>query len=114
MTAPRHDVRPLGVPDPITDRRRGAERRRGERRRGAASPSLDRRIGADRRHGTERRESPGGHVRNAIQLLEFLLAQPAVPDRERVELAAIARRLWLALWEIERAGPAGPAGRGSR
>jgi hypothetical protein len=44
-------------------------------------------------------------VRNAIQLLEFLLAQPAVAGQERVELAAVTRRLWLALWEIERPGP---------
>lgn len=108
MTAP--DARPFGTFALNGDRRRGAERRRAERRRGAASPSMDRRTGADRRHGTERRESPGGHVRNAIQLLEFLLAQPALRERERVELAAVARRLWLALWEIERVGP----GRGSR
>ncbi|MGH9259892.1 MAG: hypothetical protein ACRD08_08355, partial [Acidimicrobiales bacterium] len=99
MTAPRHDVRPLSALDLITDRRHDPERRRRERRHSASALPLERRTGSDRRHGTERRESPGGHVRNAIQLLEFLLAQPAMADRERVELAAVTRRLWLALWE---------------
>ncbi len=111
MTAPRFDSRPLAALNLITDRRRSAERRTRDRRRSAAFLTADRRTGADRRRRTERRESPGGHVRNAIQLLEFLLAEPALADRERVELAAVTRRLWLALWEIERPGP---ADRGSR
>ena len=48
------------------------------------------------------------YVRNAIQLLEFLLAQHALADQERRELAAVTRRLWLALWEIERPRPDHP------
>ncbi|MGH7644834.1 MAG: hypothetical protein ACREMR_04535, partial [Gemmatimonadales bacterium] len=99
--------------DLIPDRRCRVERRGGERRGGADALSVERRTGTDRRHRTERRESAGGHVRNAIQLLEFLLAQPGLADRERLELAAVTRRLWLALWEIERPGR-GPGGRSSR
>lgn len=111
MTVPRFDSRPLAAANLITDRRRSAERRTRERRRSAGFLTADRRSGADRRRVAERRESPGGHVRNAIQLLEFLLDEPALLDRERVELAAVTRRLWLALWEIERPGRAGPASR---
>lgn len=50
----------------------------------------------------ERRESPSGHVRNAMQTLQAVLALG--PDAEQLEavVGAATKRLVLALAEIER------------
>lgn len=86
------------------DRRGPADRRLGERRLQLLSVTVERRTRVDRRRRTGRRESAGGHLRNAIQLLETALADSrlhhAPVDQEAV--AAAAERLRQALREYDR------------
>jgi hypothetical protein len=87
--------------EPLVDRRR-LERRREQRRRGARDPpSVDRRC-ADRRV-RQRRESVTEHLRNALQVLLHVATNPDLPPEGARDLWASARRIWLALQELERA-----------
>lgn len=89
------------------DRRTPLDRRAIERRRGAAPVPAERRA-LDRRGRTDRRESAGGHLRNAMQLLQEVLQAAPVDVLTRRHLEAVMERLWLALAEGERsAGAAG-------
>lgn len=90
-------------PFPIArERRQSLERRVGERRRLHLAVPVERRRGPDRRRSMERRESAAGHVRQAIQMLEHMLALQAA-GKEIEECARdVTRRLWLALGEIDR------------
>ena len=101
----------------IADRRAGLDRRAIPRRELLARVDAERRARVDRRRGPERRstldrrgrsrrmsgtESPGEHLRNALQLL----SQPALtgslePD-PRADFAAALERLRIALQLLER------------
>lgn len=84
------------------DRRR-SDRRSLERRSGeAGQPSTERRGGQDRRV-RERRETVVEHLRNALQVLLQATAGRDLPPDVRHDIAAAARRIWLALQELERA-----------
>jgi len=72
----------------VVDRRRGAERR----------TTLDRRTSAPRNPAVE---SPGEHVRNALQLLRASTAV-AGPGVDRDDVAAAVERLERALQLLER------------
>lgn len=92
-------------PNHLSPERRGpADRRLGERRLQLVSVPAERRALPDRRRRLGRRESAGGHLRNAIQLLETALADaerhgtPVDPDA----VAAAVERLRHALHEIDR------------
>jgi hypothetical protein len=95
----------LTTPPSSTPERRGpADRRLGERRLQLVTVEAERRARSERRRRTGRRESAGGHVRNAIQLLESALAESELHrtplDQETV--AAAAQRLRHALSEVDR------------
>lgn len=78
------------------------ERRLGDRRHHPQTVPVDRRMVGERRRPFDRRETAGGHVRNAIQVLESLLADEPLDD-ERSEAVRVAiERLWLALREVDR------------
>lgn len=96
------------------DRRAGTDRRADPRRRSFHLVSVDRREQVDRRHGAERRstlerrgnrhrrpqgETPGEHVRNALQLLSDVRPLERL-DQDAVESAV--RRLEGALSMLER------------
>jgi hypothetical protein len=91
-------------PLPAPERRGPADRRLGERRLQLVTVAAERRMRCERRGRTGRRESAGGHVRNAIQLLESALADSELHhtpvDQETV--AAAAQRLRHALGEVDR------------
>jgi hypothetical protein len=87
--------------EPLVDRR-SRERRTSDRRRHAgANPPVERRAERDRRV-RQRRETVTEHLRNALQVLVHLSVgrtlEPAVDD----EVAAVIRRVWLAIQELER------------
>lgn len=104
----------------VADRRRGSDRRAVPRRHVVASGLAERRRLVDRRRGAERRstldrrgrvganrgaESPGEHVRNALQLLTAFQAA-AGPDVEQdPDLTAAIERLRRAVKLLERRWP---------
>ncbi len=86
----------------LRDRRAAFDRRIGERRQRAVPVSFERRRGADRRRNLERREGPGGHVRNAIQILKTLMAIETLEPDARDMVEAAVERLQLGLRELDR------------
>jgi hypothetical protein len=88
----------LELPSGISDRRTLFDRRIGERRVTTIPVTRERRTGRDRRQVGDRRESPGGHLRNALQVVAALVETGAVD----IPLDQTLRRLRLALAEIER------------
>ncbi len=96
--------------------RRGTDRRLQPRRRSVMSAVperrrvVDRRLGAERRSTLERRgrqprsaifETPGEHVRNALQLVQHLAAQAEANGEAAADLAAVTARLERALNTLE-------------
>ena len=77
------------------ERRARVDRRRGPERRS----TLDRRGRARRPHGTE---SPGEHLRNALQLLSQLALAGDLQPEPQADLSAALERLRLALQLLER------------
>lgn len=92
------------VPATIPERRGPADRRLGERRLQLVEVRAERRRATDRRRPTGRRESAGGHIRNAIQVLENALAESrrAGDPVEEETLCAAIDRLRQALEAVER------------
>jgi hypothetical protein len=89
---------------PAPERRGPTDRRLGERRLQLVTVAVERRTRSERRRRTGRRESPAGHVRNAIQLLETALADSRLHGTpvDQVTVAAAAQRLRHALREVDR------------
>lgn len=98
---PSDERGPLIAPPSIVlqDRRRAERRRESPKREGigvVASPEdVERRT-------RERRESPAGHLRNALMMLDDLTRLAEANDKAQSALAGAARRMWLALAEFER------------
>jgi hypothetical protein len=110
----------------FADRRSGTDRRSDPRRRTIARIAAERRRVVDRRHGAERRstldrrgrpvraaalETPGEHIRNALQLLHQLAAIRELGDVELGPesaniLAAAIHRARRAVELLEAPGPA--------
>ena len=101
----------------IADRRAGQDRRALPRRELLARVELERRARVDRRRGPERRstldrrartrrvsgtESPGEHLRNALQLLSQATLSNALDPDPRADLVAALERLRIALQLLER------------
>lgn len=101
----------------LADRRGGVDRRTAPRRQVLAKVTVDVRRIVDPRRGAERRstldrrgrstraasvESPGEHLRNALQLLAQLHSAHEVQASYRADLAAVLRRLERALQLLER------------
>ena len=101
----------------LADRRGGVDRRAVPRRTILALVPIDRRRVVDLRRGAERRstldrrnatarpratETPGEHVRNALQLLHHLHETDGLDVEQRADLAAALRRLERALELLER------------
>jgi len=99
----------------IADRRRGVDRRTTPRRYDVGRPPAERRETVDRRHGAERRstldrrgrsgrqntESPGEHLRNALQLLDVLRSAADLDSDQLQDLSAALDRLRNALRLLE-------------
>lgn len=100
----------------LADRRRGVDRRAARRRDALQLVSQERRRQTDRRLGAERRstldrrvhsrrprsvESPGEHLRNALQLLSHLNDTGELSADYRADLAAAWERLRRALHLLE-------------
>ena len=122
---PRHTlehVPPLPLEPPPTTRRlladprHGVDRRAGRRREALQPVSSERRQRPDRRLGPERRstlerrggphvtrsaESPGEHLRNALQLLTHVNETRDLSADDRADLAAVWERLRRALRLLE-------------
>jgi hypothetical protein len=94
----------LDYPQPGGERRGPADRRLGERRLQLVTVGSDRRGGPERRRPVGRRESAGGHIRNALQVLETaLLASERAGDTAKHETISVAiDRLRQALREVDR------------
>jgi len=92
------------VPNPGGERRGPADRRLGERRLQLLQVPANRRRGQDRREPMSRRESAGGHIRNAIQVLETALleSEQSGDSVERSTILAAIDRLKQALREVDR------------
>ncbi|HYL21938.1 MAG TPA: hypothetical protein VEU74_09250 [Gemmatimonadales bacterium] len=101
----------------VTDRRGGVDRRRRPRRYVVAGAHPERRSVVDRRRGAERRstldrrgrvtrdaaaESPGEHLRNALQLLTPMTRMLDLDADQRNHLVAGLDRLRHALRVLER------------
>jgi hypothetical protein len=101
----------------LAERRGGVDRRAVPRRTTLERVTQDRRRVVDLRRGSERRstldrrnstirprtsETPGEHVRNALQLLHHLNETDGMDDEQRADLAAALRRLERALDLLER------------
>ncbi|MBI2073162.1 MAG: hypothetical protein HYT81_09055 [Gemmatimonadetes bacterium] len=97
-------AQPNVEPWPTGERRGPADRRLGERRLQLVGVDANRRRGADRRRPVSRRESAGGHIRNAIQVLETALVESerAGDPVERETILAAIDRLRQALHEVDR------------
>jgi hypothetical protein len=93
----------LLVPPPIVvqDRRRVDRRQMARRHRG---PGPGEGRGPGERRAGDRRESPAGHLRNALMMLDDLTRLAEANDKAHAALAGAARRMWLALAEFEREG----------
>jgi len=91
----------LIAPPPVVlqDRRR-ADRRREKRGQEGSAVKEGREDGE--RRTRERRESPAGHLRNALMMLDDLTRLAEANDKAQNALAGAARRMWLALAEFER------------
>ncbi len=86
------------LPNGLTDRRSTFDRRLGERRSRTVAVQQDRRNHGDRRRLGNRRESPGGHLRNVLQVIQCL----AETEAGDIPLQRSLQRLCLALAEVER------------
>lgn len=87
--------------EPLHDRRR-AERRLVQRRSVPAVPAVtERRLRSDRRV-RQRRETVREHLRNGLQVLLHCTVGRQVAPEIRHDIAAAARRVWLAIRELER------------
>jgi len=101
----------------IADRRSGVDRRAVPRRTVLARVPVDRRRVVDLRRGAERRstldrrttaprpramETPGEHIRNALQLLQHLHESDGLDVEHRADLVAALRRLQRSLELLER------------
>jgi hypothetical protein len=101
----------------LADRRAGEDRRDDPRRAVLARVEQEKRARVDRRRGPERRstldrrgrtqrlsgtESPGEHLRNALQLLSQPALTVELPPDPRADLDAALERLRLALHLLER------------
>ena len=101
----------------IADRRAGQDRRAIPRREQLSQVERERRARVDRRRGPERRstldrrartrrvsgtESPGEHLRNALQLLSQATLSNALDPDPRADLVAALARLRIALQLLER------------
>lgn len=98
---PSDDPGRLIAPPPIVlqDRRRADRRQGGQAREG--SGAVESRGDGERRL-RERRESPAGHLRNALMMLDDLTRLAESNEKAQSALAGAARRMWLALAEFER------------
>ncbi len=100
----------------FADRRRGVDRRAGARRASVRGVATERRSVVDRRRGAERRstlerrsrsgrhvlaESPGEHLRNALQLLNQVLGSGELGPEGHADLSAGLDRLKRALRLLE-------------
>src|SRR5574341_2517162 len=103
-TMSRTSAQPEDEPRPTGERRGPADRRIGERRLQLVGAEPERRRGTDRRWPVSRRESAGGHIRNAIQVLETALAESerAGDPVEQEAIRAAIDRLQQALHEVDR------------
>ncbi|MBI4421327.1 MAG: hypothetical protein HY560_10920 [Gemmatimonadetes bacterium] len=88
--------------------RRSTDRRLTDRRHLAVPVGVERRA-AERRAGIDRREPAPAHIRNALQVLQEVEAHLRGDPEGTQKLNAAARRLWLALNEMERRGATDPA-----
>jgi len=101
----------------LADRRGGLDRRRDRRRQVVSEARPQRRRVVDRRRGNERRstldrrgrgmrqaaeESPGEHLRNALQLLAALTLTGDLDAEQRNQLVAALGRLRRALSVLDR------------
>ena len=86
----------------IVERRINLERRVGDRRQHLVRVEQDRRRRRERRRTFDRRETPAGHVRNAIQLLEGILGAEGMSPELEAALKKAIERLWMGVREIER------------
>src|SRR5712692_8004244 len=108
----------------FADRRAGIDQRSAPRRRTQTRVPSERRTSVDRRRGPERRstldrrgraarqpsaESPGEHLRNALQLLTAAEAADHSDADRRADLAAALDRLHRALSLLERRVSTGDA-----
>jgi hypothetical protein len=85
----------------LPERRHSIDRRLGDRRRQAAPVTHDRRR-SDRRRAIDRREGPGGHVRNALQVLTAVVYGEVSGPDVTIALNGAIDRLWRCLPEIDR------------
>ena len=100
----------------FADRRRGVDRRAAARRASVRGVATERRSVVDRRRGAERRstlerrsrsgrhvlaESPGEHLRNALQLLNQVLGSGELGPEGHADLSAGLDRLKRALRLLE-------------
>ena len=85
----------------IPERRHSIDRRLGDRRRQAVPITQDRRR-SDRRRAIERREGPGGHIRNALQVLTAVAYGEVSGPDVTIALNGAIDRLWRCLPEIDR------------
>ena len=100
----------------LADRRSGVDRRAVPRRTVLAQVAVNRRRVVDLRRGADRRstldrrnairpratETPGEHVRNALQLMHHVNESDGLHVEQRADLAAALRRLERALELLER------------
>jgi len=101
----------------IADRRGGVDRRAVSRRHAVGRVGREQRQVVDRRGGPERRstldrrgrqardratESPGEHLRNALQLLTAMDGISGLSPDDRADLRAVLERLQRALRLLER------------
>jgi hypothetical protein len=102
----------------FADRRAGSDRRQRARRTRYVGVAVDRRQSPDRRTGADRRstlerrrarrrirppgtESPGQHLRNALQLLYDLARPGLLSDDDGHTLHAATQRVEMALRQVE-------------
>jgi hypothetical protein len=104
-----------------TDRRKGQDRRTSPRRQELHPVTSERRRRVDRRRGPERRstldrrirardhstESPGEHLRNALQILALFPGHQELDERDRSDLMAAIARVRQALRLLEHQAPSG-------
>ncbi len=104
MTMSLTSAQPNQAAWPTGERRGPADRRLGERRLQPLGVGAERRQAGDRRRPVGRRESAGGHIRNAIQVLEATLVenQRSGDPVERDTILAAIDRLRQALREVDR------------
>ena len=85
----------------LPERRLSIDRRLGDRRRQTVPVTQNRRR-SDRRRAIDRREGPGGHIRNALQVLTAVVYGEVSGPDVTVALNGAIDRLWRCLPEIDR------------